>query len=106
METTIIQPIEKMIKHSYTLKNGEVREKFYPQNQYNKKHYLKHQEKYNERICCNDCEGHYKIQNKTKHINSFRHKNSLEHKKYKDYYNSMTISISIEEPQQPPPPNF
>jgi len=76
-----IQILDKMVKHTYTLKNGEVKIRYYPQNQYNKTHYDKYKAEYTQDIICNVCMGHYTIQNKQKHNKTMKH---ILHKKHND----------------------
>jgi len=89
--------VDKMVKHSYTLKNGEIKVKYYPQNLYNKTHYQKHKDDYLQEIVCNVCQGKYTQQNKQKHNKTNKH---ITHKKYNDEIEK--IKTELQQLQQQP----
>jgi len=87
-----IENVDKMVKHTYTLKNGEVKIRYYNQNQYNKTHYDKHKAEYTQEIVCNVCKGHYTIQNKQKHNKTLKH---IMHKTHNEEIEKIKVELQL-----------
>ena len=92
-----IPETQNMSKHTYTLKNGDIKEKYYPQNQYNKTHYLKHKDDYLTEIICNVCNGKYTKQNKQKHNKTIKHNI---HKTYNENIEKLKNELQQQQQQQ------
>lgn len=88
-----------MRKLTYKLKNGDIKEKYYPQSQYNKTHYLKNRETYLVEIVCDVCNGKYTQQNKSKHDKTIKHNI---HKKYNENIEKLKNELQQQQTQTQP----
>ena len=83
-------------KHTYKLKNGDIKVKYYPQKEYNKKHYDKNKENYLNEIICDVCNGKYTQQNKSKHNKTIKHNI---HKKYNENIEKLKNELQKQQQQ-------
>jgi hypothetical protein len=70
--TNIIEN-KKVMKRTYTKKDGSIVEKEYNQQPYNSKFYQKHKEQYTEKYVCEICNSTLSRTNKYSHLKSIKH---------------------------------